>query len=248
MNQNNIVICYHEGLNEDISGIKVTIKSLKEHFDSQIIVLYNNVSQKLLNFLKETNTTLVDCSDYKVTYKTSPYNNKIIYTFLFFKNNTELLRDKNILFCDVGDFYFQINPFSLLSDEIVVGLESLNIGECSTNSVWMSICYGVDTLKELSNKTVINSGFIMGSFEKIYDLFQKMIHDLQIILTRINYPTTDQTILNKLIYKDDLKVKIDRENITNMAQKNSDTLNKINHQYNKISNLDLAKKLYKKYE
>jgi hypothetical protein len=248
MNQNNLTICYYEGYSEDINGIKVTIKSLKEFFDGQIIILYNNISKKILDFFLKEKITAIDCSGYSVIYKTSPYNNKIIYTFLYFRKNIEFLKEKNILFCDIGDFYFQMNPFDLLNDKITLGFETLKIAECPTNATWFKVCYGTEVLNELADKKVINSGFILGPFTEMYKLFELMLDDLTVILSRINYPTTDQTILNKLVYKDNFNVTFDEKNITNMAQKNDSNLKKINHQYNKIKDLSLAKRLYKKYE
>lgn len=248
MNQNNLIVCYYEGLNNDFSGIKVTIKSLKEHFDGEIIVLYNNVLPELIELLKIEQVTGINCSDYRVIFKTSPYNNKIIYTFLFFKNNLDVFKDKNILFCDIGDFYFKINPFNILSDKITLGLETLKIAKCPTNSVWIKVCYGVEVLNELADKKVINSGFILGPFQEVYKMFELMINDLKTILPRINYPITDQAIVNKLVYKENFNVVFDEKNIVNMAQKNKPILSKINHQYNKISDTSLAKTLYKKYE
>lgn len=248
MKEDNLVICYYEGLSKDLNGIKVTIKSLKENYNGEIIVLYNNVSSEFLEFLKSQNVQTTDCSFYKVTFKTSAFNNKIIYTFLYFKKNKELLKNKNILFCDIGDFYFQTNPFILLQKSIVLGLETLTLGECPTNATWINICYNNTLLNEISNNTVINSGFILGPFDKIFKLFDLMVKELQIILAKINYPITDQAIVNKLVYKDKHEVILEKNHINNMAQNNDDSLKHINHQYNKIKNTKLMNFLYKKYE
>lgn len=248
MKKDDLVICYYEGTSNDLNGIKVTIKSLREHYFGEIVVLYNNVSSNFLDFLKTQNINLIDCSSYNVIFKTSAFNNKIIYTFLFFKKNFELLQNKNILFCDIGDFYFAINPFNLKKDAVVLGLETLKLGECDTNATWINICYNNHILNQISSNIVINSGFILGPFEKIYSLFETMINELQSILSKINYPITDQAIVNKLVYIDKFDVFLEKKHINNMAQKNDDTIKPINHQYNKIQNKKLMNFLYKKYE
>ena len=101
--QNNAVIFYYEGPSEDIRGIKVTIKSLREHYTGKIVLLHNNVSEVLLSFVKTQNVECVVCSSYKVLFKTSAYHNKLIYTFLYFKKSTHLT-NWNVLVCDRGIF------------------------------------------------------------------------------------------------------------------------------------------------
>ena len=76
--KNTNCVCYIEGTNYDLSGIKVTFKSLREHYNDLITVLYKSVDEKLLTFLRSQNVNCIDCSEYKVTFNTSPYNNKVI--------------------------------------------------------------------------------------------------------------------------------------------------------------------------
>jgi len=67
------------------------------------------------------------------------------------------------------------------------------------------------------------------------------------ILSRINYPNTDQIIINKLVYLDNEESFLEKENINHLAQGIKTTAdNKINHQY-KV-NEQLKGFLYKKYE
>jgi len=172
--KNNLVIYHFEGQTENIDGIKVTIKSLREFYQDKIVLLYNNISDKLKNFLTTQNVELVDCSTYKVLYKTSPYNNKIIYSFLFLKRNKELLKDYNILISDIGDFYFKINQFDLFKDKLVLTLEDKKIKSCDVNTAWSDICYGPELKYKINENIVINGGFIMGSFLQIYNFCEKM--------------------------------------------------------------------------
>jgi hypothetical protein len=95
MNAEELVLQYYEGNTEIFPGIEVTIKSLREVYSGPVIVLHKNVSSKLLAFLHKYNIETFDCNTLPVTYQTSAFNNKIIYSYLFLKNNKEKLKDKN---------------------------------------------------------------------------------------------------------------------------------------------------------
>ena len=236
-----------EGQNYDFSGIKVTIKSLKEHYNGEITVIVKNVDDRLLGFLREYDINIINSSDYNVIFNTSPYNNKIIYIHLYFEKYKESLKDYEILYCDMNDVYFRTNPFNLKYDSLWFGLENLEIGKCQTNSIWCSVCYGNDILNLMKDNIVINSGIIMGHFSEIRNLYSLMIRDMSRILYKINYPITDQIIVNKLVYVDKLSCTLDSINVNNLAQGiKTDINNLLNHQY-KVNN-EHKNILYKKYE
>lgn len=244
---NNQTFFYIEGTNYDLSGIKVTIKSLKEHSSCEITVLYKNIDSKLKDYFKSENINYLDCSSFKVTFNTSPYNNKIIYTYLYFKRNKEILKNSKLLFCDISDVFFKCDPFDLYANKLTVFSEDLTFSECDTNKTWANICYGQDMFEKCKTKTVINSGIIIASFDEMLSCFDLMLKDMAIILTRLNYPTTDQIILNKLIYIDNIPCFIDFTNANNMAQQiKTDVNNKINHQYKVFP--QIKQMLYSKYE
>jgi len=246
-NDNRLVIMYIEGKNYDFSGIKVTIKSLREHYDGEIRVITKNVDDKLLDFLNIQKVNIIPSTNYNVIFETSPYNNKIIYILLHLKEQENLLKNYDIFYCDISDVYFKINPFSIFNKNLWFSLEDKTIGDCSTNSTWCRICYGDDTLNKISNRIVINSGLITGTYNQMLNLYQKMIDDLSKILFKINYPTTDQMIVNKLVYLDSIECVLDDINVNNMAQGIRTNIdNHINHQYKVNENLKNI--LYKKYE
>lgn len=239
-------LSYIEGTNYDFLGICVTFKSLREHYQENIIVLYKDVDQKLLNFFKSQQIEAIDCSSYKVTYNTSPYNNKIIYTYLFLKKNVDRFKKSVLLFCDISDVYFKCNPFELYKDKLIVFCEDLTFDQCNTNKIWASVCYGDTIFNKIKDKIVINSGIILANFEDLLNCFKLMLEDMSQILARVNYPTTDQIILNKLIYIDQLEACVDSQNVNNMAQKiKTKADNKINHQYKVFP--ELKKELYTIY-
>lgn len=227
-----VVIHYFEGNTETFPGIQVTIKSLREVYSGEIIFLYKNISNKLKDFLVQQNVNLVDCSTYKVLFDTSPYNNKIIYTYLFLREREQELQKSKVLFCDVGDVYFTSSPFSIQEDKLLFSLETDSISSCEVNRTWLNICYGEGVTKAIENNIVINSGIILGTFTQIKNLFNNMLDDMSRILAKINYPITDQAIVNKLVYFNKIDCVLNNTDITNFSQSpDRDITNKINHQY-----------------
>lgn len=247
MNVKELVLQYYEGDTEIFPGIEVTIKSLREVYSGPVIVLHKNVSSKLLTFLHTYNIETFDCNALPVIYQTSAFNNKIIYSYLFLKNNKRNLKDKNILFCDIGDIYFQKNPFDLQTNNIYLSLESEQIKYCEVNSSWLKICYNEEIFNKIKERVVVNSGFILGTYEQILSLFNLITNEMSKIFSKINYPITDQAIVNKLVYYDNVDSYLGENDIINMSQyKGSFDFNdKIIHQY-KV-NSGLMHTIYSKY-
>jgi hypothetical protein len=240
------VIHYYEGNSETFPGIQVTIKSLREVYSGKIIFLYKNISNSLISFLKEQNIELVSCDKYKVIFNTSPYNNKIIYTYLFLRDQKQFNDKTKILFCDVGDVYFTSSPFNINNDKLLFSLETDTIEKCTVNRTWLNICYGKKITNEIKQNIVVNSGVILGTVSKIKHLFKCMVDDMATILTKVNYPITDQAIVNKLVYYDNIECALESQRISNFSQNpNLELTNIINHQY-KV-NQEYTKILYDKY-
>lgn len=247
MNSKQLVLQYYEGNTESFKGIEVTIKSLRKVYSGQITVLYKNVSSKLLTFLHNYNIETVNCNSLPVIYQTSAFNNKIIYSYLFLKNNKEKLKVANILFCDIGDICFELNPFNLQKPNIYFSLESEQIKNCEINSTWLKICYNQEIFNNIKENIVINSGFILGTYEQVFNLFKNITDEMSKIFSKINYPITDQAIVNKLIYQDNTPSYLGEGDVVNMSQyKGPINFNdKIIHQY-KV-NSEFANAIYKKY-
>lgn len=246
-NDKNLVTMYIEGTNYDFNGIKVTVKSLREHYKGDIVVLYNGVDASLIHFLNEYDVLCIDCSDYKVLVKTAPYNNKIIYTFMYFDKYQEDYKDYNILCCDISDLYFTENPFNLQQPDIYLSLEDNKIGSCPTNNTWIIICYGSAIAHQMKDEVIINGGIVLGTFNQFFRLYKLVLDDMAKILTVTNYPVTDQAIINKLVYVNHEKCYLDSVNVNNLAQQvRNDIDNKINHQYKCFP--ELKSLLYDRYQ
>ena len=244
---NTLVIHYFEGQSHSFPGIEVTIKSLREVYQGEVVVLGKNVNPLLVEFLSKHKITFIDCETYPVAFKTSPFNNKILYTYLYLKKHKEVLNKKTILFCDIGDMYFADNPFAAISfDELYFSLESIPIKKCDVNKTWLEICYNTAITRTIEENIVINSGFILGTFPSLFNLFDLMVKDMSKIFAKINYPITDQAIVNKLVYFDQIECNLGKDQVYNLSQAEKPTLsNTVTHQY-KVSK-PLTEFLYSKY-
>ena len=245
--KNTNCVCYIEGTNYDLSGIKVTFKSLREHYNDLITVLYKSVDEKLLTFLRSQNVNCIDCSEYKVTFNTSPYNNKVIYSYLFLRKNKDVLQNHTILLCDISDIYFKCNPFDLFTGQFTLFLEDKNFRHCDCNSTWINICYGPVVLNSMLDKIVVNAGIYLSNYFELLEFMQLMVKEMSVILGKINYPIVEQAIVNKLVYFDNAKCFLDSCNVNNMAQQiKTSTDNNINHQYKVFPSI--KDELYLKYD
>lgn len=237
---------YIEGLNCDLFGIKVTIKSLREYYKDDITVLYQNIDKILLDFLFSQNVNCINCSDYSVKFKTSPYNNKVLYSFLYLKKESHVIKDHLILLCDISDVLFKCNPFELYTGKMTLFLEDKPFTNCECNSTWIRICYNNEVLSRIENEIVINAGLYLSSYNSLFKFFELIINDMAKIFAKINYPIVEQAIVNKLIYFDGVECYLDSINVNNMAQQvKIKANNKINHQYKVFPKL--KKELYAIY-
>jgi hypothetical protein len=247
---NKLCLFYIEGIEYDFSGIKVTIKSLREHYKEKIIVLHKNIDERLLQFLIQQDVECIDCTDYNVLFKTSPYNNKVLYLFLFLKRNIEKYKHYDVMLCDIGDVYFTIDPFSICVNQkqpLVLFLEDQPFKDCKCNSTWIAICYNQQILEKINNCIVINAGIYLASYLHLFEFFSLMVKEMSYIFSRINYPIVEQAIVNKLIYIDKINCILDSQNVNNMAQGiKTEANNKINHQYKVNPKIKLG--LYKHYD
>lgn len=237
---------YIEGADCDLSGIKVTIKSLREHYNGNMTVLYQNISNLLLDFLFSQKVHCVDCSDFKVRFKTSPYNNKVLYSFLYLKKEAESLKDCLILLCDISDVLFKCNPFELFTGKLTLFLEDKPFKDCECNSTWINVCYENKVLFKLTDEIVVNAGLYLSEYKDLFKFFELMVKDMSEIFYKINYPIVEQAIVNKLIYFDGVECYLDGTNVNNMSQQiKTKADNKINHQYKVFP--ELKKQIYNIY-
>jgi len=246
---NQLCLFYIEGVGYDFDGIKVTIKSLREYYKGKAIALCKDVDKQLLVFLTKNDIECIDCSAYKVLFKTSPYNNKVLYSYLFLKQNLEQYKQYNVLLCDIGDVYFKTNPFCLCSEHsmpLTLFLEDKPFINCECNSTWIRVCYNQHVLEKIKNNIVINAGLYLSSYLRLLEFFKLMVDEMSLIFGKVNYPIVEQAVVNKLIYVNKVECVLDSENVNNMAQQvKTKADNKINHQYKVFP--ELKKEIYNIY-
>lgn len=107
----------------------------------------------------------------------------------------------NVLLADSRDVLLQADPFELVKDEVVSGLESerMTIGKCATNSNWIKQIYGKEGLSKLENQRIICSGVSLGSVDKIEEYLVEMCREMEDKLPKIaSSDSIDQGIHNYL--------------------------------------------------
>lgn len=198
----NEVITYAQ--NYDLNdGIKVFVESFnKQCIDSQLTVIYKNLTPDLIGYLKQYSVNLIDAAtldaQFNVVQNISPYTLKVIYFYLYSKNITT---STNLFLCDFTDIFFNKNPFELVKDLASVFTEDEIIGNCQTNTTWLNICYNKDIAGLLSSSQIVNGGLILGTRQTCVDLLKEMMTEVGLVLGRIgNYQNIDQAILNKVVH------------------------------------------------
>lgn len=107
----------------------------------------------------------------------------------------------NVLLSDSRDVLFQADPFALIKDEVVSGLESerMTIGKCATNSNWIKQAYGEEGLSQINNCRIICSGVSLGPVSKIEEYLIEFCREMDAKLAKIaSSDSIDQGIHNYL--------------------------------------------------
>jgi hypothetical protein len=114
----------------------------------------------------------------------------------------------NVLLSDSRDVVIQKDPFSLINQKLVTGLEGNKIGACQYNSSWIKQIYGDEVLNQISDKQIICSGVTLGTRNEIEKYLTVMCDEIWQCLPRVNKGFGfDQGIHNYLIHQN----KIDAE-------------------------------------
>lgn len=137
---------------------------------------------------------------YKEDSKASGFNNSNNYRYLwyadFIKNNPNI---ENVLLADIRDVIFQNDPFEHISDNILAAQEDNTIGNCQFNSAWIRDLYGEEMLNELSNKSILCSGTILGSRERVISLLEFVINEIETHGPRLD-GVNSNTIIDQGVY------------------------------------------------
>lgn len=109
----------------------------------------------------------------------------------------------NVLLTDCRDVVLQKNPFDLIHDNLVTGLESKMLADDPLNCYWISCLYGETAFERLRNHRIICAGVTLGPAQAIQkyldDLCNEMWNHLPQV-TQLQFGP-DQAAHNYLIYE-----------------------------------------------
>jgi hypothetical protein len=107
----------------------------------------------------------------------------------------------NVLLTDSRDVVLQQNPFERIGPRLVSGLEEKTIGDCSTNSDWITDVYGADVQITLSDRRIVCAGVTLGPIAEVEQYLVAMCREIWKRLPKVALIAQyDQGIHNYLIY------------------------------------------------
>jgi hypothetical protein len=114
---------------------------------------------------------------------------------------------RNVLLTDVRDVVFQRDPFDNYQDHLSVFHESSKIkDDVDYNANWIRIAFGKTELEKIGNNNICCSGTIMGSYEGIMELEDKILRtSVARKVPHHGIVGIDQGVFNYIIYNDIVK-------------------------------------------
>jgi len=147
------------------------IKSLRKYYNDDVCIVIGENDYALEKELKKDQVIILKTNIPKKAIQFKRY--EIFHKFL---------KDKyyeNILLCDSRDIYFQSNPFAFkYKGQINFFLEDKKIRDCPFNSNWLIKTYGKKEFIEISDKIILCSGTVLGSYEKINEYLGLLINNI----------------------------------------------------------------------
>lgn len=113
----------------------------------------------------------------------------------------------NVLLTDCRDVVIQKNPFELIENQLVSGLEVKKIGDDQLNRYWISSMYGAEILSIIQDKNIVCAGVTLGPANEIKDYLNVLCCEMwrhlpQMIKLQFG---PDQAAHNYLIYSNQVK-------------------------------------------
>ena len=107
----------------------------------------------------------------------------------------------NVLLTDSRDVILQQNPFGQNDQRLMSGLEEKTIGDCSTNSDWITQVYGTDVHTSLCNRRIVCAGITLGPVREVEQYLVTMCREIWKRLPKVALIAQfDQGIHNYLIH------------------------------------------------
>jgi hypothetical protein len=154
----NLILSAAVGYN--FEQVEFFVKSLRKHYEGDVCFIISEKDLELDVRLQDYNCDIIKTKIHKKKIQFKRY--EIFSKYLNNKNYN------NILLCDSRDIYFQGNPFEFnYNGPINFFLEDFKIKNCPYNSNWIIKTYGKKEFDQISNKTILCSGTVLGESEKI---------------------------------------------------------------------------------
>ena len=156
----NLILSAAVGYN--FEQVEFFVKSLRKHYEGDVCFIISEKDLELGARLQNCNCDIIKTKIHKKKIQFKRYE-----IFLKYLNNKNY---SNILLCDSRDIYFQGNPFEFnYNGSINFFLEDFKIKNCPYNSNWIIKTYGKKEFDQISDKTILCSGTVLGEGEKIKD-------------------------------------------------------------------------------
>lgn len=186
-----VVVGYAKGYNAE--QIRPFLKSLRESgYDKKILLFVNGEAAK-------------EAEKWDVDIRPVPPLKVKVHSDRFICLLDALTKEKcqGILMADTRDIIFQKNPSEYLPSKRLNVYEedqSMSIGTCPYNSLWIKLAYGEEVLKEMKDEFISCVGTVCGGYASITYYLKNMVSHIEKIQPKTNKPQ-DQAIHNYLIRK-----------------------------------------------
>ena len=153
----NLILSAAVGYN--FQQIEFFVKSLRKYYSGEVCFFIDK-NESLEKELKKYNCSIIKTNIHR--NETINKRNEIFSKYLEKKDYD------NVLLCDSRDIYFQGNPFEFnYKGPINFFLEDYQIKDCPYNSNWLIKTYGKAAFDDISDKTILCSGTVLGSSKEI---------------------------------------------------------------------------------
>jgi hypothetical protein len=152
------------------------LKSCRNVFPGDIVVVTANLPEATLRLLKEAKVQIYPFSDSKRSDFLPQSERWKIFLDIILSNTIKFDR---AFFTDISDVLFQSDPFEFDQSDykLKLFLEERRINECEINSGWIKDAYGMKTLTEIEAGWISCSGTTLASYDGAKEYLEKIVSE-----------------------------------------------------------------------
>lgn len=184
-------------LNYDAEKIKPFVKSLRKHYDGEILFLVGNTNQEFDELLNE-----FVIQTYKIPNSTNQ-DEICSVRHRYYKQVIEAKNYDKIMLSDVRDVVFQDDPFNHQMDtDLEFFLEPGLYKNCECHRHWFCDLniHGSSFYEKVHNEYIVCAGTTIGTKTGMISYLNKMIEELSNKFEELNRIITDQPTHAYMIY------------------------------------------------